>query len=143
MEEQGVIVEEKGATVMIRTRKKSSCDSCATKSSCHNIGDSEMLIEARNAVGAHVGDQVVFAVGASDIIKAGVLLYLVPVLSFILGIVLGPSVGERYFPAANPDLVSGVLGAVLLVAAFLGLKLYGRHLARSKSHMPRVLRVGR
>jgi len=141
MEEKGIVVEEKGSTVMIRTDRKSSCDSCATKSLCQGIGESDMLIEAENLVGAHVGDHVVVTVGAASVLKAGVLLYLVPVLSFILGLVLGQTVVAAYFPRQNPDLVSGVLGAVFLLAAFVGLKLYNRTLEKGRTHMPRVLRV--
>lgn len=141
MEENGIVIEDKGLTVMVRTQKKSSCDSCATKSLCQGIGEDDMLIEAENSVGAKVGDHVVFSVKAGNILKAGVLLYLVPVLCFIFGVVLGQTLVAGYFPRQNPDLVAGVFGVVLLLAAFVGLKLYNRVLERDRSHMPRILRV--
>lgn len=141
MEETGTVIEDRGLTAVIRTEKKSSCDSCSSKSSCHIIGEDDVLIEADNPVGAHVGDHVVFTVRAGSILKAGVLLYLVPVLLFIFGIVIGPAVGSRFFPETNTDLVSGLLGVGFLIIAFVGLKLYSRSLERDRSHMPRILRV--
>lgn len=141
MEEMGLVIEERGATVLIKTEKSSSCDNCATKSACHSLSDSEMVIEAENAVGAHKGDYVAFSAGAVSVMKAGVLLYLVPVLSFIAGVVIGQTVVTDYFPAYNPDLVSGVLGVVFLAAAFIGLKLYSRRVEKDESYRPRVLRV--
>ena len=141
MEEHGVVVESKGAVVLIRAKRTSACDSCASSKSCHSISDEEMLVEADDPIGAEVGDRVIYEVSASAIIKAGMLLYLVPLLSFILGLVLGSVASPRYFTEQNPDLVSGIFGVVFLGAAFIGLKLYGRRLERDKSYRPHVLKV--
>ena len=100
-----------------------------------------MLIEADNPVGADVGDMVVFTVGAGSVLKAGLMLYLVPVISFIAGVVLGQTVSVRVLPGQNPDLVSGALGVIFLAAAFAGLKVYGSMMEKGKSFRPRVLRV--
>ncbi len=141
MEEQGVVVENRGATVLIKTERKSACESCASKKSCHSISETEMLIEAENPVGAGVGDMVIYEIGAGSVIKAGMLLYLVPLLSFILGVVLGQGASGRFFAGHNPDLVAGLSGALFLAAAFVGLKLYGRRFERDKAYRPHVLRV--
>jgi sigma-E factor negative regulatory protein RseC len=141
MEEHGVVVENKGATVLIKTERKSACESCSSSKSCHSISETEMLIEADNPVGADVGDMVVYEIGAGSVIKAGMLLYLVPLLSFILGVVVGESASERFFAEHNPDLVDGLSGVLFLGAAFIGLKLYGRRLERDKAYRPHVLKV--
>jgi len=100
-----------------------------------------MLMEVDNTIGAKVGQNVIFTVGAGSVIKAGVLFYLVPVLSFIAGVVIGQSVLTRFFPGVNPDLVSGLFGAFLLIASFIGLKLYNRRLSRDNAFRARILRV--
>ncbi|MFQ5442431.1 MAG: SoxR reducing system RseC family protein [Thermodesulfobacteriota bacterium] len=141
MEEHGVVVEDKGMTVVVKTERGSSCEGCASKRSCHSVGETEMLIEVRNTVGAVVGQEVVFTVGAASVMKAGVLFYLVPVLSFIFGVVLGQTVAVKIFPNENPDLVSGVLGVILLALSFFGLKIYSRRLEKDRSFRPRILRV--
>ncbi len=141
MEEHGVVVENKGATVLIKTERKSACDSCASRKICYSISETEMLIEVDNPVGADVGDMVVYEVGAGSVIKAGMLLYLVPLLSFILGLVLGQGASGRFFAGQNPDLVAGLAGFLFLGAAFVGLKLYGRRLERDKAYRPHVLKV--
>jgi sigma-E factor negative regulatory protein RseC len=141
MEEHGVVVEDNGAIVLIRAKKTSACDSCASSKSCHSVGEEEMLVEADDPVGAHVGDRVAYEVKASAVIKAGMLLYLVPLLSFIGGLVLGSVASTRYFTGYNPDLVSGLFGAAFLAGAFIGLKLYGRRLERDRSYRPYVLKV--
>lgn len=140
MEEQGVIIESRGPTVLIKTKRTSSCDGCTSKKSCATVGENEMVIEADNPVGAHVGDRVLYEVGAASVIKAGLLLYLVPVVSFIVGVVLGQSAGPRYFPQYNSDLVSGLMGVGFLVIAFVGLKIYSATAERRRSFRPHVLR---
>ncbi|MBI5493038.1 MAG: SoxR reducing system RseC family protein [Deltaproteobacteria bacterium] len=142
MEEHGIVVQDKKRTVLIKAQRSTSCDSCASKKTCASgSADSEMLIEAENAVGAKVGDRVVFTIGTASILKAGLLLYLVPILCFIAGVVLGQTVAKNIFPAQNPDLVSGVLGVIFLALAFIGLKVYSSFIEKDKSFRPHVLRV--
>lgn len=142
MEETGVVVQIKETTALIRAQRSTSCDSCAQKKSCHgDASDTDAFIEAENLIGARVGDHVVFTVSAGSVIKAGMLLYLFPIISFIVGVVLGQTVAVRVFPEQNPDLVSGVLGAVFLALAFIGLKVYGSLIDRKKAFRPQILRV--
>ncbi len=100
-----------------------------------------MLMEVDNTIGAEVGQDVIFTVGAGSVIKAGVLFYLVPVLSFIAGVVIGQAVLAGLLPNVNPDLVSGLFGAFLLIASFVGLKLYNRRLSKDSAFRARILRV--
>lgn len=141
MEETGVVIEEHKNTVIIKASRSSSCDSCGSKRSCHGGDGEDVLIEADNFIGAHAGDHVVFSVSASSVIKAGVLIYLVPILSFIAGVVIGQVIGGRFLPGYNADLVAGGLGAIFLAIAFIGLKLYNRSIERGGALRPRVMRV--
>jgi len=142
MEENGIIVECKGLTAIVKTNQGTACASCQSKKACKpGEEERELLIEVDNAIGAEVGQNVVFTVGAESVLKAGVLFYLVPVISFIIGVVLGQSLLTGLFPKTNPDLVSGLFGAFLLVLSFIGLKLYNRHLSGDNAYRARILRV--
>lgn len=141
IEEHGVVVRCKGDLAVIMAERTTACDGCASKDACISGKGADMLIEAFNAAGAKPGERVVFTVGSSSVLKAGILLYLVPALCFILGVVLGQTAARRIFPGQNSDLVSGLLGVVFLVIAFLGIKLYSRFVEKDKSYRPHVLRV--
>lgn len=143
MEEFGIIVEKKERTVLIKAGRTTSCDNCASKKSCHSGGemDNEVLVEAEDLPGTKVGDRVAFSVSAGSVLKAGVLLYLVPIASFIGGVVLGQTVLTGVLPGYNADLVAGVTGVICLALAFLGLKGYGALSERKGSLRPKVLRV--
>ncbi|MBI5643490.1 MAG: SoxR reducing system RseC family protein [Deltaproteobacteria bacterium] len=142
MEEYGLVVQIKRNAAVIKTQRSTACDGCASKKSCGSgSAGSEVLLEVSNPVGAKVGDRVVFSVGTASILKAGLILYLAPILSFIAGVVLGQTVGTNIFPEQNPDLVSGLLGLVFLILAFIGLKVYNGIIDKSKTFRPQILRV--
>jgi sigma-E factor negative regulatory protein RseC len=100
-----------------------------------------MVIEAENQAGAHVGDRVIFTVGAATLLKAGVLFYLIPLFGFIAGIVLGQVLSQTVAPVRNPDLLSAALGFLFLGLTLLGLRLYGKRAEKTKALRPRVIRV--
>ncbi len=141
MEEHGVVVESRGLTALVKTSRGTSCESCKAKKECKPAEQDDMRIEVENTIGAKVGDNVVFTVGAGSVLKAGVLFYLVPVLSFIAGVVLGQAVLAGFMPGVNPDLVAGLFGVFLLIISFMGLKLYNRRLMRDNAFRARILRV--
>lgn len=143
MEEHGVVMQKKEHIAVIRATRTGGCDSCASKKSCHSAGaaDNEVLIEALDPIGVKVGDRVAFSVSAGAVLKAGFLLYMLPVAFFIAGLVLGQTVLAGALPAYNADLVTGMTGLVFLVAAFLGLKVYGFLTEKTGALRPRVLRV--
>lgn len=138
----GIVIKKKDRTVLIKAQRTSACEGCASKKDCATGGtDNEMLIEAENTVGANVGDRVAFTVGAASVLKAGLILYLFPLASFIAGVVLGQTVLTGVLPEWNPDLISGIAGAVFLLLAFGGLKFYSSFLEKDKSYKPQILRV--
>lgn len=143
MEEQGVVVELKANnTAVIRAARTGSCESCASKKSCTTrVGGDEMFVETDNAIGAVKGDHVVFAVSAGAIMKTGLLVYLMPVIAFLAGIVLGQKVVAPMLPNVNSDLVSGALGLIFLIDAFVMLKIYNQYMDKRGGVMrPKLLR---
>ena len=130
IEEQGTIIRNsKCGIAFISTEKGSECDGCGSKALC-NPGegpDKTMVVEASNPMGASVGERVVFTVGAATVLRAGMMLYLVPLLSFIAGVVVGQVFGPKLLPDMN--LGSCKRGARLCLCSdcsFVGLRFYGK-----------------
>ena len=141
IEEEGIIIQVKGKTAVIKAERTSSCDSCSSRDTCVAGSGKEMLIEADNPVDAKPGERVIFTIGRGSVIKAGLILYLVPVVSLIIGAVLGATVGKAYFPSQNPDLVSGVTALIFLALTFIGLKAYSKAIEKRRDFRPHVLKV--
>ncbi|MCP3676596.1 MAG: SoxR reducing system RseC family protein, partial [Deltaproteobacteria bacterium] len=99
-----------------------------------------MIVEADNPVHAKRGDKVLLAIGAETTIRAGLILYVIPLLSFLLGILAGDAFLPPLFPNYGPELVAAATGALLLILALIGLRIYG-NLADTTGHKPRIERV--
>ena len=140
MEETGVVIDVKGDTVLIRTEKKSACDSCASKDVCHSVSEKDVVLEALNPVGARKGDRVVFTVHTTTLVKAGLLVYLFPLVAFIAGVVVGQLFGDS-LGWADRDILSAFLGFGLMAVVFVVLNLYSRKRERMKEYMPQVVRI--
>lgn len=134
------MVEAKGPTALIKAQRTTSCDSCASKKVCHGVTETDMVIEVLNPVNAKAGDEVVFTVGAATVLKAGVFAYLVPLIGFIAGVVIGQMAAEKVFPGRDADLVSAALGFAFLAVTFFGIYLYGKK-AKKGSYMPTIVKI--
>ena len=143
IEEQGVIISLKSDIAFISTEKGSECEGCGSKSLCNpdEGEDKTMVVEAFNPIEAKVGERVLFTVGAATVLKGGMMLYLVPLLSFIAGVVAGQVFGPKLMPDMNLDLLSFVLGFAFVAIAFVGLRFYGKRASTSNTYRPTVVRV--
>lgn len=141
IEEEGVILEIKDGTAIVRAQRTTNCDKCATKAVCHGVSETDMLVEALNPVNAKVGDRVYISIGAGTVIKAGALIYLFPLIAFIFGAVVAQAWSERVVPHWNKDFVSAGAGFIFLVLTYAALSFYGNTAKTKKSYMPVILRV--
>jgi len=138
--EYGTVVELRGDCALIKTSKDSSCESCLSRHTCITDNEEEMIVEADNPVHARMGDRVLLTIGADTTIRAGLLLYVIPLLSFLVGILAGNALLAPLFPDYDTDLVAAATGALLLLTALIGLRIYG-NMADTTGPKPRIERI--
>jgi len=142
IEEQGTIVELKGKHVaLVLCRKSSFCQNCASMESCH-VGDDNrsMTVEARNDIGARVGDLVNIQTSTKHFLQSSFVLYIIPLVGLLAGGVLGKLAGENFPLGLEPDLLSALLGTAFLVGSFLIIKVGSKAVAKD-SYMPRITQI--
>ena len=87
MQQTGIVEECKNGFVKVKIVRGSACgDNCA---SCNLCPGRETVIEAKNECGANIGDNVILDMEGGRVINAAFLVYIVPVISLILGTLLG------------------------------------------------------
>ncbi|MCL6642092.1 MAG: SoxR reducing system RseC family protein [Candidatus Bipolaricaulota bacterium] len=103
---EGIVVDQTADRVRVRVYRSGTCENCtcvlSTACSPEEVEQrrgvlgslfrqsSVMEIEALNEVGAIPGDRVVLQLKSNaSVVKASALLYLIPAIMFVLGIVLG------------------------------------------------------
>lgn len=110
-----------GMAEVIRIRESACSGDCHKCSGCGAQSET-MILTVHNPIGAKAGDMVVIESATGPVLKAAAMLYILPVVLFLLGYL----VGENLW-ALGP--VFGILGIVL---GLVLVKLYDRHLQKKK-----------
>ncbi len=137
--EQGKVIEVISFNkAKIQVRRGKQCVGCSQRSLCYPFGSDYMIIEASNPLNARVGDnvEVLFEVVTRN--QAIGILYLIPLVFFIIGSVAGNYLN----PLHNKDLSGSLGGIFFLIISFLLIYFYNRGLVRKKPALqPRIIRI--
>ena len=94
--EQGIVVRLRADGIAdVMTEKGGGCQSCSASHSCHSFGaGNKMITRARNTMDARVGDQVSLSLSSGLFVKSAAVVYLLPIIGFIIGAAVGDSLHE-------------------------------------------------
>lgn len=140
---QGIIVNDLGERVKVRIFRNNTCENCdcVLKDACDPdappqgrrgmfdiFADRSVLeLEATNAAGAQVGDRIVVKIKEeSSLVKAAILVYLMPGFLFLLGLFGGGVLARQYWGVSGDAEILAQLGGgiVMLVLSFTLTKLH-------------------
>jgi sigma-E factor negative regulatory protein RseC len=111
-----------GLMAVVDIPVKSACEGC-TAGIC-KPQDKFMEIEAVNQAGAAVGQRVRVAVSASSYMKSSMIVYGLPAVGLVLGAIFGKEVLSRFFPGADPDILSATAGFTTFFISFIIVKVW-------------------
>ncbi len=107
------VVRTFGSKAEVVIDRQEACGSCKSADLCNAFGKrGQLKVEVDNLVGARPGQVVEISSQRSMGLKAAALVYFVPALFFVTGIVVGAEV-LRWTPVA-----SALLGGLALVGAY-------------------------
>ncbi|HEB82042.1 MAG TPA: Fis family transcriptional regulator [Gammaproteobacteria bacterium] len=124
VEEQAQVIEVRGSQLMLEAQTQSACGNCSASKGCGTSVLSKVLgrkfsrFQAKNTVNARAGDTVVVGLSEEALLKASLVMYLVPILGMILvallaDSLLAASVDSRDLWIAASALLGLAGGAVL------------------------------
>jgi positive regulator of sigma E activity len=137
---EGIVLEEHGEYVKVCLKRRRGCKSCALREDCRideggssgffNLffGGKSLEVLALNEAGARPGDRCLIQLrDERSIVKGSFLLYLLPGVLFIGGLLLGSALGERWHLTGDLKVLAQFLGGgTLMLLGFLLATLYGR-----------------
>ncbi len=139
--EEGIVTKVYSSTAWVKCSKSAACETCKAKAFCDTMGggDDDVEVEAINAARAKVNDRVFISFETSSLLKVSFLVYMVPVLFLILGVVIG----DKIAPIFNYDqsIFSMLVGFLFLVAAFFFVKAKGKDLSKKDAYKPKIIRI--
>ena len=122
MMEQVVRIREvyEVATAQVAVLRESACSGDCHKCSGCGAQQQTLLLRAENAIGAKPGDVVIIRSESKPVLAAAAVLYMLPLVLFFLGYLLGEMAG-----------ISGALCGCLAFVVSIGLiVVYDRHMAK-------------
>jgi sigma-E factor negative regulatory protein RseC len=89
IEELAVVVKTENHQVWVESRQSGACAGCGQKASCSASAIGNVLgkkaVAADSRISLRVGDEVIVAVDEGLVLKASLLLYLLPLLAMFMG----------------------------------------------------------
>lgn len=119
MKETGIVKSVDGEFCTCMTKRKSACgENCAScKAACSSR---EHTFVAKNKIGAEVGDTVVIEMPTKSVLKSAFLVYILPLLAFLLGF-------SYLFETGKSEIESALWGLVLGCAVWVLVSFYGKY----------------
>ena len=114
-------------------------EQCAGCTACNAFGEGSFELVALNEVGAKPGDNVEVEINPRQVIKHSTIVFLLPVLSLIIGYFLGNS----YLTLIGLSLeAAGIIGSLgLMILTFFAIIGYDRIISRSQQVNARINRL--
>lgn len=110
---------DNGTAEVIRVRESACSGECHQCAGCGSSRQT-MLLTVGNPIGAKTGDQVIIESASGPVLKAAAVLYILPLVLFIVGFIVAENLWTR-----------GVLGSIIgFILGMLPIKLLDLHMAK-------------
>ncbi len=132
-----------GNRVQVTVQRSEACHSCSAKGACQTLGGQtgDLALTLDNTVNAEPGDQVRITIEESALVKASLVLYLVPALCLVGGALVGTLIaGKIGWDSDGTALLGSLVG--LVVGLFMSWAM-GKRMAAGKTFIPRLTAVTR
>jgi len=136
----GRVQRLEGAVAYVLIEKPSDCETCAARSGCAVLSGGGRLVAVRNETRAAVGQRVELGLRPAAVVAASFLLFTLPALAFVAGIVVGYLLADEFgWPAR--EWVGFAIGAAAFALVALVIRLLSPRFERSGKYEPVIMRV--
>ncbi|MBC8590426.1 SoxR reducing system RseC family protein [Wansuia hejianensis] len=139
MDQIGFVRKANGENIELEVRRVSGCGGgCSTCSS--NCEVAPHIVTLPNELNAKVGDFVEIKGNTKNILKYTFIVYMVPFVLFIIGIVLGNMVFKD-MGISSYEILSFLMGVVFLGLSFIVVKLIDKRIEKKRETSISVVRI--
>ena len=116
MDQIGKVLGVQGNEAVVELERNRACDKCGV---CHMGETNKLQLAVLNEIGAEIGQRVLINVEDRSLLKAGMIVYLIPLLALLSGIGLVYGVWGMLDVPGGPDWYAIGLGFLLFALAFV------------------------
>ena len=133
-QQEGIVLEVFDGTAKVKTSRHNDCENCGA---CP--GNSAIVLEADNSLGAKPGQRVAVEVQEVNMLKAAFIVYVLPLIAIFVGVLIGNVVAEKLGYAALWFQVGG--GIVAFILAVVYIKYYDYRSRGNDKMRPVITRI--
>jgi sigma-E factor negative regulatory protein RseC len=137
MRERGRVLETRGNMARVEILRRDECSRCKV---CGFGSRDRVIANAVNSIGAKIHDDVELELEGSQVVRAAVIVYLIPLAFFLVGLYLGTVFASFIKRQDMASLIAAIFGFGFLGLSYVGVAVYSRRPAISK-YQARVVRV--
>lgn len=139
LEEEGIVIEAQGLRAKVQIEKRSACESCSAAAICHP--PEHDYLNAVNNIGAVKGQKVRVIVQPEQYLRASIILYGLPILVFLGGIVIGKFLAVRLIGELYSDLWAFAAACAGTFITFMIIIRYHGKKRREDAYDPMIVEI--
>lgn len=131
-EEEGLIIEiSKENIAKVKVGRHNECKNCGA---CP--GDNSLIIDAKNPIGAKIGQRVAFKMKDTNILMAAFVVYIVPLVAVVIGVVVGQIIAKEVGYSIRGFQIGG--GVITFILSMINIKWFEKY-AHNNDKMQSVI----
>ncbi|HIE27774.1 TPA: hypothetical protein EYP66_10845 [Candidatus Poribacteria bacterium] len=138
MTERGLVIDTYQQIARVVVEKSADCGSC---NACSIGRDKTMIAEVENPINAQRGDSVLVEVSGKQAMKAGILVFILPLAALFFGVFGISRIAQSIGFASYSGIIGGVGGFVLLILASVGVYFYSGHLSKTGRRSLKIIKI--
>jgi len=137
MERVGRVLENRGERALVLLKRHLACEGCGRCGGILGGPDvKDEKVEVANPIGASEGEVVRIEIEDSKVLLLSFVIYLIPVLALVAGLLVGYWATGFFGWAMDPNLVGTGSGLVLMLLVFGVIRKWDQTWKRDKKYQP-------
>ncbi|WAG71604.1 SoxR reducing system RseC family protein [Clostridium sp. CF011] len=117
-EEEGIIIEIfEDNMAKVKVGRHNECKNCGA---CP--GDSSLVIQAQNFIGAKAGQRIAFETKETNMLMAAFVVYIVPLIAIVVGVIAGQVIAKKIGYSVRGFQIGG--GILTFILSILNIKIF-------------------
>jgi sigma-E factor negative regulatory protein RseC len=134
-EEEGIIIETfDNNIVKVKVGRHNECKNCGA---CP--GDSSVVIEAKNLLGAKTGQRIAFRMKETNMLMAAFVVYIVPLIAVSLGVFVGQVIAKKFGFSVKGFQIGG--GILTFVLSIINIKMFDKFAHNNDKMQPVITQI--
>lgn len=138
MTERGLVIDTNEHIAQVVVEKSENCEGC---NACGIGGGRTMIAEVENPINAKKDDSVLVEVSDRQALKAGLLVFGLPLAALFIGVFGISSIAQSIGFASSSGTIGGIGGFLLLVLACIGVYFYSGHLKKGGRYSLKIIKI--